>query len=160
MTPSETFSIDELMVRLQATIGVPHSKRVSPVVSESDIRRWAIAVYFPEKPPAAYWDPTAARDGLVAPHEFNPFAWPIEKNQRMYTHIEKGPSGIGLNAGTEVEYFEPIRPGDIVTAVATPISVSEKPGRSGRMVFYAVEDVWTNQRNELIKKYRLTQVLM
>ena len=53
--------------------------RWSPPIRDSDIRRWALAVYWPEAPPARYWDAAAAATttagGIVAPEEFNPFAW-------------------------------------------------------------------------------------
>src|SRR5262245_9745654 len=46
--------------------------RVSFPVSASDIRRWAIAVYHPARPPEPF------RTGsVVAPEEFNPFAWTV-----------------------------------------------------------------------------------
>ena len=48
-------------------------------IAASDIRRWALAVYYPEVPPAEFWDEddpvTVARGGIVAPDEFNPLAW-------------------------------------------------------------------------------------
>src|SRR5262245_33599327 len=61
--------------------GVWGSSRQSLPVSESDIRKWAIAVYWPDTPPRIYWDATYAattRWGtIIAPPDFNPFAWPI-----------------------------------------------------------------------------------
>ena len=36
------------------------STRVSYPVAESDIRRWAFAVYYPEDPPAEFVDPEVA----------------------------------------------------------------------------------------------------
>src|ERR1700678_1097371 len=54
-------------------------QRVSFPISESDIRRWAIAVYYPQVPPREFWDAEFAAQtvagGIVAPAEFNPFAW-------------------------------------------------------------------------------------
>src|SRR5260370_5037166 len=64
---------------MRAATGRELSRAVSYPVSASDIRRWAIAVYFPAEPPPRYWDPEiAARSrwgGIVAPEDFNPFAW-------------------------------------------------------------------------------------
>ena len=48
----ETLVTPEMLERQ----GVWGSVRVSPPVSESDIRKWAIAVYWPETPPRIYWD--------------------------------------------------------------------------------------------------------
>ena len=59
--------------------GVWGSSRVSPPVSESDIRKWAIAVYWPETPPRIFWDAEYAAGTkwgtIIAPPDFNPFAW-------------------------------------------------------------------------------------
>jgi N-terminal half of MaoC dehydratase len=41
--------------------GVWGDERVSYPVSESDIRKWAIAVYWGETPPRLYWDAEYAR---------------------------------------------------------------------------------------------------
>ena len=42
-----------------------------------------IAVYWPDEPPRLYWDEEYARTtkwgGIIAPQEFNPFAWPPER---------------------------------------------------------------------------------
>src|SRR5688572_17916445 len=52
---------------------------VSLPIETSDIRRWAAAIYWPEEPPPLFWreDHAAAtrHGGIVAPEEFNPFAW-------------------------------------------------------------------------------------
>ncbi|HZU76165.1 MAG TPA: MaoC family dehydratase N-terminal domain-containing protein, partial [Dehalococcoidia bacterium] len=50
--------------------------RYSPPVSLSDIRKWAIAVYWPEVPPRIFWDEEYAKTtrwgGIIAPQDFNP----------------------------------------------------------------------------------------
>ena len=38
---------------------------VSPAVSESDIRKWAIALYWPEIPPRHFWDVEYARTSRI-----------------------------------------------------------------------------------------------
>jgi len=46
-------------------------RRVSYPITVSDIRRWAMAVYYPEEPPRLFWDEEYARatrhGGIVAP---------------------------------------------------------------------------------------------
>ena len=53
--------------------------RQSVPISLSDIRKWALAIYYPEVPPRLFWDEDYAANtshgGIVAPEEFNPFAW-------------------------------------------------------------------------------------
>ena len=57
-----------------------------PPIRDSDIRRWALAVYWPAMPPRRFWDEEYARTtrsgGIVAPDEFNPFAWPAHTAPR------------------------------------------------------------------------------
>ena len=64
---------------MEACVGQAFRRVVSFPVSASDIRRWAIAVYHPELPPRRYWDEQycieSAWGGLIAPEDFNPFAW-------------------------------------------------------------------------------------
>jgi len=64
---------------MRAAIGGVHSDRRSMPIAVSDIRKWAQAVYYPEAPPREYWDEeyaaTTPAGGIVAPEEFNPFAW-------------------------------------------------------------------------------------
>jgi hypothetical protein len=55
-------------------------------ITDSDIRRWAIAVYHPEPVPRLFWDAEYAagtvHGGVVAPEDFNPFAW-MARSTRM-----------------------------------------------------------------------------
>ena len=50
--------------------------RTAPPVTQTDIRRWAMATFYPEKPPRLYWDAkyaaTTRWGGIVAPPDFNP----------------------------------------------------------------------------------------
>src|SRR5688572_4819532 len=46
-------------------------RRAYPV-AEGDIRRWALAVYYPQAPPERFIE---AGPGMTAPEDFNPFGW-------------------------------------------------------------------------------------
>ncbi len=71
-------------------IGQIMRESVSYPVSTSDIRKWAISVYYPEKPPRLFWDnkyaSTTKYGGIVAPEKFNPFAWGICSIQLYLTN--------------------------------------------------------------------------
>ena len=60
------------MVERQGQWSEPRS---SYPIGQSDIRRWAIATYWPEKPPPVYWDEEYARStrwgGIIAPEDFS-----------------------------------------------------------------------------------------
>ena len=64
--------VDTLVTpQMEEEKGVWKDERVSPPVSESDIRKWAIASYWPEKPPQLFWDHEYAKGtkwgGIIAP---------------------------------------------------------------------------------------------
>jgi hypothetical protein len=68
-----------ISAEMLGVVGRLLGSRVSFPISESDIRRWAIATYYPDPPPRLFWDAayaaTTRHGGIVAPEEFNPFAW-------------------------------------------------------------------------------------
>jgi hypothetical protein len=141
-------------------------------ISVSDIRKWAQAVYYPEAPPREYWDEeyaaTLPAGGIVAPHEFNPFAWMTADGPPVREALGFGASttehrlGIEhpgttnmLNGGMEVEYTGvPMRPGDVIRSATRLAGYHERAGRLGLMLFTTTEHQWTNQRDELIKTQR------
>ena len=152
----------ELSDDIKSFIGKEMSRRTSPPVAASDIRKWAIAVYWPDTPPKVYWDEAYAKKtrfgGIVAPEEFNPFAWPIDQGQTFMTDEEiKEPAqrlGIGwnvLNGGGGNEYYERMRPGDVISNVTILDDIYTRPGRLGTMMFFIRKSTWTNQRNEVVR---------
>jgi N-terminal half of MaoC dehydratase len=161
---------------MSEAIGRQLSRRVSFPVSESDIRRWAIAVYYPQEPPRQFWDEAYAKStrygGIVAPEDFNPFAWMaaeqeeppagIGENDPDRTELMLGIPGAGLkfqlNGGLEVRYGSRMRPGDVITSVNRPSGYTEREGRLGLMLFTVMEDSWTNQEGDLVKRTRMTLI--
>jgi hypothetical protein len=163
-------------------------RRIETIVSfpidASDIRRWALAVYYPEKPPPRYWDAgsqdAAGWGGLVAPDDFNPFAWMAAERRGpgpevrpiavAHALIMAGATeqlfGVqppdlthGLNGGIAVTYGPArMRPGDVITDNAAISEYTEREGRLGLMLFTTTDHVWTNQRGDLVKTQRLTYI--
>src|ERR1700730_18501211 len=116
---------------MRAAVGRELSRSVSFPISRSDIRKWALAVYYPEEPPRLFWDEayasTTVHGGLVAPEEFNPFDWMVaeppglpppneSRNDPDRTEKTLGIDGPGLkfqlNGGLDVDYGARMRPGD------------------------------------------------
>lgn len=159
---------------MQGAIGGELSRSTSFPISDSDIRRWAVAVYYPEDPPRLFWDADyagqTAYGGIVAPEEFNPFAWMSAEGPRRasaghnpdLTETTLGIAGPGLkfqlNGGSEVEYGVRMRPGDVITSVRSLASYAEREGRLGLMLFTVSQDVWTNQDNEVVKTTKSTLI--
>jgi len=101
---------------MQKVVGSELSRMVSYPVAESDIRKWALAIYYPEEPPRRFWDEEAAagsrEGGIVAPEDFNPFAW-----------MRAEPKGVGRSsAATDADSTE---------RAASPAARAYRPGRRG-----------------------------
>jgi hypothetical protein len=167
MSPEKTHISPEMT----AAVGRELARSVSFPITDSDIRRWAIAVYYPEPPPRLFWDATYAattvHGGIVAPEEFNPFAWMSRPDpEREGAHsgyppeeafgIEVPATSAVINGGIEVDYGARMRPGDVITSVRRLGGYSEREGRLGLMLFTTTEDTWTNERGEMVKTTRGT----
>ena len=133
--------------------------RVAPPITETDIRRWAMATFYPQQPPRIYWDAEYAAStrwgGIVAPPDFNPFAWPVERPKG-------GPAGLagqhpegkpltGMNGGQTDTYGAPMRPGDVISARSRLVDWWEREGRLGHTLYVRSETEWRNQRDEHVK---------
>jgi acyl dehydratase len=156
---------------LKSFIGKEVLRETSRPVSEADIWKWAIAVYWPDPPPRLYWDQEYARGtrfgGIVAPQEFNPFAWSFTWNRFMglgYRALDAvvtrmGLKRGGLNGGSTAEYWEPIRPGDVITAVTEIEDVSLRQGsRFGLMALIVFKTTEWNQRGQAVRSTRVTTI--
>ncbi|HEV8299228.1 MAG TPA: MaoC family dehydratase N-terminal domain-containing protein, partial [Acidimicrobiales bacterium] len=127
-------------------------------VDANDIRRWAQAVYYPEPPPAEFFDIETANKGvwggLVAPRDFNPYAWNPDSHPEAYPWMRGmgvEPGWRGLNGGQCNWYFAPIRVADVITSEVTLIDAFEREGRLGTMMFLIDEARWTNEQGELVR---------
>ena len=153
----ETLVTEEMI----AAKGVWGAETRSHAVTESDIRKWAIATYWPEKPPPIYWDEEYARNsrwgGIIAPRDFNPFAWPVDQ--------PPGPRSVGaqpgqtpkkgenvLNGGQADTWYKPIRPGDVLTSRTRLSHWDERTGRLGLTLFSYTEVEWRDQHDELVRR--------
>jgi hypothetical protein len=157
---------------MQAAVGTELTRQVSHPVSVSDIRRWALAVYWPEPAPQLFVSEEYARgtvhQGIVAPEEFNPFAWSCAETWARDTEVvsvpndpdhmenQAGVPGPGLefqlNGGMAVEYGDRMRPGHVITSSLCLGPYSEREGRLGLMLFSTLEETWTNQSGRPVKR--------
>ena len=166
-TPEASASLQTGVYLDEATlewIGHEAEPVTSLPVGANEIRRWSMAVHYPEPAPARYYDEkVAARGpwgGLVAPRDFNPFAWMQGAAQAMPWMREMGsePGTRVLNGGQHSLYFERIRPGDVITSSATLADAYEREGRNGTLLFLITQRRWTNQRGELTRIGQMTTI--
>jgi hypothetical protein len=160
---------------MRSIVGQRYGEAESFPIARSDIRKWALAVYYPELPPRLFYDEEYARGtvyrGIVAPEDFNPFAWALAKpgigaRRASYStdYVEnalgiEGPGlRTGLNAGSSVVYGVRMRPDDVIGSFSEVVEYAEKTGRMGRMLITVTRATWTNQRGELVRERRHTNI--
>lgn len=145
--------------------------RISYPVSASDIRKWVLAVYYPEAPPEKYLGVGAAGGAtpLVAPEEFNPFAWgsagakprPADVSAGFIENqvgIEPPPLKFIVNGGSYSEYGVPIREGDVITSENSIQNYTVKQGKRGPLLMTQTQDRWTNQAGQVVRVSGMTLV--
>jgi 3-hydroxybutyryl-CoA dehydratase len=64
--------------------------------------------------------------------------------------VQFGNTNLGYMAGQDIEYFEPIRAGDIISAKAQLTNVYAKTGRTGKLVFVVHRTTYSNQHGRTV----------
>ena len=139
---------------MEESRGVWGKDRVSYPVSPADIRKWAIASYWPEKPPRIFWDEDYAKTttwgGIIAPTDFNPFAWPIDRPPRVEGGSRQ-PGTRSMNGGQVETFGAVMRPGDVITARSRLKGWNERETKLGLTMFSETETEWRNQNGKHVK---------
>ena len=152
----------------RAAIGRESEPTTGYEVSAHEIRRYCYAI---DDLSPRYVDEEHAKrtknKGIVAPPLFFgiPFArdvpvamlnkdgTPQRSSGRPKLKAERVMAG-----GTEIEFFAPLRPGDVLTSRSKIADIYEKVGRTGPMAFTVMETTYTNQRGELVARDRTTSI--
>jgi hypothetical protein len=61
-----------------------------------------------------------------------------------------------LNGANELEYYQAIKPGDVISVTARLEKLRKMEGKEGRTLFMIVEITYTNQRGEVAARGRYT----
>ena len=64
----------------------------------------------------------------------------------------------GVHGEDDWELFRPVQAGDVISRKGRLVDITERSGRTGRMVFLTTETDFTNQRGERVAKYRSTVI--
>ncbi len=141
MSTPPSFLTDEMR---QHTVGV-ESEPVTLEVEKGAIMRFAEAIGDPNP---VYNDEAAARKlpsgSLVAPPTFLRSMREVRPRLPFDIPFERL-----LDGGSDWQYFQPVRAGDRITAVARITSIQERTGRLGLMLFLTTEITYTNQFGEV-----------
>lgn len=157
---------------MRAIVGIAGDREISYPIDAAEIRRCAMAIWYPELPPPDYWDEedpvTVANGGIVAPDDFDPVAW-IARRPRPEPVPEGGhppkisafEQSIGLvplpvRATLQVEIRARysgirMRPGDVIEVATSITGYSEREGRMGLQLYTTLTEEFTNQLGEWIK---------
>jgi acyl dehydratase len=97
-----------------------------------------------------YTDADAAAKGpygdIVAPPSY---AVTFRNGRHFFEHIPRF-GRQGFDAGKDVEFVTPIRPGDTIALSSHVKEIYEKTGRTGSMVFVIVRSTLKNQNGEVV----------
>lgn len=63
-----------------------------------------------------------------------------------------------LNGASELEYFQPIRVGDVISVKGSLTRLRQMEGKEGRTLFMITDVTFTNQRGEVVVKGKNTYV--
>ncbi|MFM7537858.1 MAG: MaoC family dehydratase N-terminal domain-containing protein [Acidimicrobiales bacterium] len=160
---------------MRACVGREFRWLTSFPIGANEIRRWAIAIHWPEEPPRRHWDDEwCAANGLgtvVAPDDFNPFAWatadpPLDRPinaMRPWPEPELGlpepPTRANILSELTVRYGEArMRPGDVIRSTTHLAGYREREGRLGLMLYTTQEERWVNQRDEHVRTSSTTVI--
>ena len=128
-----------------------------PVITEIErgaIIRFAQAI---EDDNPVFNDEEAARKsqygGLIAPPTF---LRSIRSSRREVPFDI--PFNNALDGGSDWEYFEPVRPGDLITAVSRITDMQERSGRMGVMIITSTVTTYTNQFEQVVATQTTTGI--
>jgi acyl dehydratase len=63
-----------------------------------------------------------------------------------------------LNGGNEMEYYQPIRAGDVISVTARLDKLRKMEGKEGKTLFMIMEINYKNQRGEMVARGRSTYI--
>ena len=147
-------SASQLTPEVLAYIGRVSDKVSGYPVSAEEIRRFCYAT---DNPDPRY----LSGEDIVAPPMFVsiPFDWEVPMDSLPEDGTPQQNDGLvfpplkakrKLFGGYQVEYFQEIRPGDVLTRQRKFLDIYERSGASGSSVFMLIEATYTNQRGEKV----------
>ena len=135
--------------KLKSKIGLEWEPQVYEI-ERGMIRQFVRAV---DDPNPLWQDEEYARQskygGIIAPPTL---VWTIGLEKFLQRVSALAPFVNVLNGGTELECYQPVRPGDMVTAITKITGVRERQGKTGKVLFMTLDTTYKNQRQELVAR--------
>ena len=137
--------------RLKSKVGVEWEPREYQIEREM-IRRFARAVGDPNPLWQDEQYATASHyGGIIAPPAF---ILAIGFEQFVEDLMSLTPFNTVLMGSTELECYQPIRLGDVITVIFKISNLREREGAMGKMAFMTFDSSYKNQRQEMVAKCR------
>ncbi|MCH8106835.1 MAG: MaoC family dehydratase N-terminal domain-containing protein [Chloroflexi bacterium] len=150
MSTPTTFLTEEMRQQAIGLEGPP----VTTEIEKGAIIRFAQAI---EDDNPVFNDEEAARKsqygGLIAPPTF---LRSIRSSRREVPFDI--PFNNALDGGSDWEYFEPVRPGDLITTVSRITDMQERSGRMGVMIITSTVTTYTNQFDQVVATQTTTGI--
>jgi hypothetical protein len=130
-------------------------------VDKTAVRMFARAVGYTD---LIYYDEQYARSkgyrSLPAPMGFlgHPIYRPDIPLRPAYIMPFDSPFRRVLNGGTDIEYYEPICAGDVLTATSKIADLSERTASIGPMLLVTGETTYKNQEGKVVARFRGTLI--
>jgi len=123
-----------------------------------------------------YWDEEYAKKSkygsIIAPPGFISAPWFAGRSKKRGQKGEAAPdetagvrpaiirAGFGriLDGGIEYDFYKAIKAGDTITSQSVIADITEREGRTGKMVFLITETTYTNQDGEVVASSRSTGI--
>ena len=141
--------------RLKSQIGVEWPPLVYEI-EKGMIRRFARAVG--DSNPLWQDEESAKKTsygGIIAPPTFA-LILGFDQLQQVLT---SGSSLTVLHGSTELECYQPVRPGDVITLTARIANVRERQSKMGRTVFVTFDMTYKNQGQEVVARCRQMAII-
>lgn len=152
-------SVPVITEEIKRMIGRELGKPIVREVTKEAIQRVAWAI---DDPSPLWQDEEYAKGtrygGIVAPPVFLVCLWPEGTEfPEIVDNLVKLESPLTrvLAAGNEFEYFEPVRPGDVITITSKLADAREHEGKLGKMLLLDGEVTYTNQEGKVVVKQRV-----
>lgn len=150
MSTSTSFLTEEMRQQAIGLEGPP----VTTEIEKGAIIKFAQAI---EDDNPLFNDEEAARKsqygGLIAPPTFLRSV----RSSRREVPFDI-PFNNALDGGSDWEYFEPVRPGDLITAVSRITDMQERSGRMGVMIITTTVTTYTNQFGQVVATQATTGI--
>ena len=145
---------------MRAAIG-QESEPTTIEVDKTAVRMFARALGYTD---LIYYDEQYAKSkgyrSLPAPMGFlgHPIFRPDIPSRPAYVMSFKTPYKRVLNGGTDIEYYEPICAGDVLTSTSKIADLSERSANIGPMLLITGETTYKNQAGKVVARFRGTLI--